>query len=381
MSLASAVVFAAAAVVAATVYSQRKRQRSVAPPDPFGPLAEYVERLVNDGIIPFIAVRLDRGGQTVYRHEYGVFSTPLVDEAAFTTDTIARFYSMTKPITSAAILVLLEQVAQFDLDKPISLYIPEWDDSRIRVLTPSAAQANATAMDLDDLVTEPACRPITTRDLLTHSSGLSYGFWGNEISLTSKFMVNAGLELPFPITDDPRRRDKSGSDYPADLRDFCMRLQSIPLVTHPGEEFHYSCSSDVLGRLVECLDPQRRSLPQFFDDVFFKPLGMTDTSFTISADELHRMAPCFCYAPLSAGAAAADQPDGQVIMMSPAGNECQFKLARYYSLGTVSQNSPWHVDTTNGFQVSERMDCVHPNIMSTARIIVCVSRDILCLKV
>jgi CubicO group peptidase (beta-lactamase class C family) len=353
MSLSSAAVLAAAAaVVATTVYAQRKHQRNVLPADPFGPLTEYLERMVNDGVIPFIAVRLDRGGEIAYKHEYGVFSTPLAEEVAFTTDTIGRFFSMTKPITSAAILVLLQEVAEFDLDTPISQYLPEWDDARVRVLSRSAAQANAAATDLDELVTEPARRPITTRDLLTHSSGLSYGFWSDDVSLTAKFMANAGLELPVPITDDPRRRDKSGSDYPADLRDFCTRLQNVPLVAHPGEEFHYSCATDVLGRLVECLDPQRRSLPQFFDDVFFKPLGMTETSFTVSADKLHRLAPCFCFAPLASSTGADQAPvgDGQVIMMSPAGNECQFKLASYYSLGEVSKKSPWHANTTNGFQ-------------------------------
>ena len=312
--------------------------------------------MVDDGIIPFIAVKVDRGGSTLYSYDYGHFSTPLVEHARFTANTIARFFSMTKPIVSAAVLLLWERLDHFDLDAPISRYIPEWDDDRITVVVRSHCQpGDEGSSEAPDQVnaataavaTEPARRPITTRDLLTHSAGLSYGFWPDSISATAGRMAHLGLELPVPIDCDPRRGDKSGADYPTSLRDFCERLQDVPLVAQPGQEFHYSCSPDVLGRLVECLSGQ--SLDDFFREEFFGPLGMQDTAFVVGHDKLHRLAPCFR---VDASVKANAPPeDGRIYMMSPANKVCRFKLATEYALGEVSKASPWHAETTGNFKV------------------------------
>ena len=366
--------------------------------DPFRPLTAFVESMVNDGVIPFITLKVERAGCEVYSHSYGAFTTPEVENAPFNSSTIARFYSMTKPVTSAAILLLWERLhgdSRFDLDAPISKYVPEWDDERVRVVvTPEDGPDPSTISNPEEFVTEPARRPITARHLLTHTAGLSYGFWPDVVSKTSRAMANAGLELPCPISDDSRRLDKSGLDYPTSLEEFCRRLQvcvgavvvesclgrggdlfnmyvllclpleehsyiltcmynvcsigkDIPLVAHPGEEFHYSCATDVLGRLVECLDPQNRSLPEFFEDEFFTPLGMVDTAFTVSDDKLSRFAPCFA---VDDNAADMDE-DGHVYMVSPTGKKCRFQLASFYGVGEVSRATPFHAESTSNFKV------------------------------
>lgn len=123
--------------------------------------------------------------------------------------------------------------------------------------------------------------------------------------------------------------------------------KDIPLVAHPGEEFHYSCATDVLGRLVECLDPQHRTLPEFFQDEFFTPLGMVDTAFTVSDDKLSRFAPCFAVD----DSAAEMNEDGRVYMVSPAGKRCRFRLASFYGVGEVSRATPFHAESTSNFKV------------------------------
>ena len=360
MSVPPLVAAIASAASVTAIYARRKKSRGKK--DLLQSVSDYCDGLVDEGVIPFISLRIERFGKTIYSHDYGTFNTPLATGAKFDADTIARFFSMTKPITSAAVLVLLEQCDHFSLDEPISKYIPEWDDSRIKVLVGD----NSAVNDVAELKTEPANRPITTRDLLTHSSGISYGFWKDEVSPTSRFMVAAGLELPCPIAEDERRTNRSGDDYPANLEEFCTRLQDVPLVAHPGTEFHYSCATDVLGRLVECLDPQRRSLDQFFADTFFTPLGMTDTAFSVGDDKLSRLAPCF-YVPEAQRSSSDAEEEDSPALTSPTGKTCNFKLASYYHLGEVSRESPWHSNTSSAFEV-----CAHGILSCQHRIATCV---------
>lgn len=175
-------------------------------------------------------------------------------------DTIFRIASMTKLVTSVAVLMLYEE-GKFGLNDPVSRYLPEFRD--MRVIRPgSGSGKNGTN-------TEPARRPITIRDLLTHTSGLIYG-WGT-----------APLDRLYEKANLPDIRATS-------LAEFTAALAKLPLAFHPGAEWEYGYSTDVLGRLVEVLTGQ--TLDRVFAERIFQPLGMTDTFFFVPPEKAGRLA-------------------------------------------------------------------------------------------
>ena len=181
---------------------------------------------------------------------------------AMTTDTIFRIYSMTKPITSIALMTLYEQ-GLFSLDDPVHRFIPAWKNMQVR---------KSGAWPLYETV---ACqRPMTIRDLLMHTSGLTYDF------LRASNVDYAYRKLQ---VGNPR------SGYT--LKDMIEQLAQLPLEFTPGERWNYSLSTDVLGYLIEVISG--KSLPAYFQEVIFDPLGMVDTSFTITADKSPRLASCY----------------------------------------------------------------------------------------
>jgi CubicO group peptidase (beta-lactamase class C family) len=173
-------------------------------------------------------------------------------------DTLFRIASMTKPVTSVAVLMLAEE-GRFDLTDPVSKYLPEFKD--MRVLDPKGTGTVA------------ANREITLHDLLTHTSGLSYGFL-------------AGDRL------GPLYREAKVSDglAPADgtLAENVRRLAGLPLKHQPGAAWEYGLSTDLLGRLVEVVSG--KPLDEFFRERIFQPLGMTDTHFTLPPVKRARLA-------------------------------------------------------------------------------------------
>jgi CubicO group peptidase (beta-lactamase class C family) len=173
-------------------------------------------------------------------------------------DTIFRIASMTKPVTSVAVLMLAED-GRLKLTDPVSRFLPEFKDMR--------------ALDPTGSGTVPAAREVTIHDLLTHTSGLSYGFL-------------AGDRL------GPLYREAKVCDglAPAEgtLADNVRRLAGLPLKHQPGTAWEYGLSTDVLGRLVEVVSSQ--SLDEFFRERIFRPLGMTDTSFTLPPARRDRLA-------------------------------------------------------------------------------------------
>ena len=173
-------------------------------------------------------------------------------------DTIFRIASMTKPVTSVAILMLAED-GKLNLTDPVSKYLPEFKD--MRVLDPKGTGS------------VPATRAITIHDLLTHTSGLTYGFLaGDRLGpLYKQAKISDGLAP----TD-------------ATLEENVRRLAGLPLKHQPGSAWEYSLSADVLGRLVEVISG--KSLDEFFRDRIFRPLGMNDTSFTVPSEKLSRLA-------------------------------------------------------------------------------------------
>jgi len=175
-----------------------------------------------------------------------------------TEDTIFRIYSMTKPITSTAMMMLYEE-GRFQLDDPISRYLPMFKSMRVF--------AGGSAANYD---TVPAKSEITFKQLLTHTSGLSYGFLGSPIS-----PIYQANKFDFQTEE-------------ATLPEMMVRLAKLPLLAQPGTEWNYSVSTDVLGALVETIS----GIPfeQFLRTRIFEPLGMKDTDFHVHAGKESRFA-------------------------------------------------------------------------------------------
>ena len=178
-------------------------------------------------------------------------------EKPLTRDTIFRIYSMTKPITSIAVMQLVEQ-GKIDLDIPVSEYLPELKD--LKVLETNVAGATVEVLPK---------RPMTTRDLLRHTSGLTYGFFGD-------------TEI------DKRYRNSGILSLDRNIQQTVTKLGKIPLLNHPGSTFVYSASTDVLGRLVEVISGQL--FDKYLQEHIFAPLEMHDTGFSVPIDKQDRLA-------------------------------------------------------------------------------------------
>nr|ACZ16570.1 beta-lactamase [uncultured bacterium] len=180
-------------------------------------------------------------------------------------DTLFRIYSMTKPVTSIAMMQLYEQ-GRFLLDDPVHKYIPSW-----RNLT---VYKGGTYPEFE---TEPAISTMTIRDLMTHMSGLTYGF-----------MERTNVDAAY------RQLKLDGSSI-LTLDRLIEKLAELPLEFSPGTAWNYSVSTDVLGYLVQRLSGQ--SLDDYFRENIFAPLGMTETGFQVRPDQLDRFAACYLYQP------------------------------------------------------------------------------------
>ena len=175
-------------------------------------------------------------------------------KAPMTRDAIFRIYSMSKPITSVAAMILFEE-GKLALNEPVSKYIPQLGGLKVGVEKPDPSGGNPTL----ELV--PSQRDMTIQDLLRHTSGLTYGFTGS--SLVKKMYVDA----------------KVSADYPSNA-ELVERLGKLPLAYQPGTTWEYSYATDVLGRVVEVVSD--RSLLAFEKARILDPLGMKDTSFYVT---------------------------------------------------------------------------------------------------
>ncbi len=180
-------------------------------------------------------------------------------------DTLVRIYSMSKPITSVALLQLYEQ-GKFRLDDPVSKFIPSWADLRVW------ADGNTTSYS-----TKFPEREMTIRDLLTHTSGLTYGWMGQH-----------------PIDALYRR---SGLNDGHKLEEYVEILAGLPLLFSPGSQWSYSVATDVLGRLVEVIGGQ--TFDAYLKSEIFDPLGMVDTGFWVDDDRADRLATNYAVPSLS----------------------------------------------------------------------------------
>ena len=206
---------------------------------------------VEKGVIPGAILLVARHGKIAWFDTVGTRNPET--KAPMTRDSIFRIYSMSKPITSVAAMVLFED-GKFNLSEPVSKYIPQLGGLKVGV-EKSDADGKATL----ELV--PAQRNMTIQDLFRHTSGLTYGFFGN--TLVKKMYVDT----------------KVWNDYPSNA-ELVDRLAKLPLASQPGTVWDYSHSTDVLGRLVEVISGQ--SLHQFEKERLLDPLGMTSTSFYVT---------------------------------------------------------------------------------------------------
>jgi len=223
-----------------------------------------IERAMHVGCVALVAHR----NEVIYHKAFG--HRDRAKDLPMTEDTIFRIYSMTKPVTSVAVMMLVEE-GKVGLDDPVGKYLPALAELRV---APSRA-----ARRVDENAEPTAAeRPITIRDLLRHTSGLTYGFFGN--TPTDQAYRAAGI-----LTTQ------------SNLQELIDALAEIPLLYQPGTRFHYSVSVDVLGRVVEVVSEQ--SLDEFFAERIFAPLGMRDTFFTVPQNKRERLAEM--YTPAAGG--------------------------------------------------------------------------------
>ncbi len=231
---------------------------------------------LDTGKLPCVATMVSRNGQLVHESYRG--TTEMGGDVPIGPETIFRIYSMTKPVTSVAAMMLYEEGA-LRLDHEVARYIPEFADTEVWA-----------GGDLKTYQTRKPDRPMTVKDVLTHTSGLTYGF-----------LMQHHLDALY-------RREKIGAPTET-LEEMCARLATLPLLFSPGERWNYGHSTDVLGRIVEVASGQ--TLDAFFRDRIFGPLGMADTDFFVPESKLDRLMACYQKNPLSGEITLADGAGAQ----------------------------------------------------------------------
>ncbi len=201
--------------------------------------------------IPGAVLLVARRGKVAYFESMGKLDAAA--DAPMGKDAIFRIYSMSKPITTVAAMMLVED-GKLKLDDPIAMYLPEYARMTVGVEKPDASGKPS-------LEITPARRPITVQDLMRHTSGITYGFFGP--GLVKKAYNDANLNA-----DDP------------DNAEFSRRVAKLPLAYQPGGTWDYSYSTDILGSVVEAVSG--KSLFAFEKERLLDPLGMTDTSFYVT---------------------------------------------------------------------------------------------------
>lgn len=243
----------------------------------------HLGRYVEDGRLPGWLLLISRGGKVAHLSTRG--HRDVEAGLAVEADTLFRIYSMTKPVTAVAAMMLYEEGA-FDLRDPVGRFIPAFDGARVF--------RDGTALKP---VTVPATEPIRIWHLLTHTAGLTYGFLHRHV--VDEMYRAAGFEWSSPAE--------------LDLAACCDRWASLPLLFEPGTEWNYSVASDVLGRVVEIASGQ--SLDAFFADRIFAPLRMTDTGFCVAPADAARLAAL--YLPDRSGRAVRNDAFGAAALRQP----------------------------------------------------------------
>jgi CubicO group peptidase (beta-lactamase class C family) len=248
----------ALAAALAVGWADAARAESSAPhatlsPAALGRIGDYIRNEIDTGNIAGANILIHQSGKQIYSESFG-----WRDAAArlpMTPDTIFQIYSMTKAVTSVAAMMLVEE-GRLSLDDPVEKYIPAFSNTKVGVdLSDEAGQP--------PLKLVPLKRPITIKDLLRHTSGITYGFYGE--SMVRKLYANPELYA---------------GDF--DNAEFAERIARLPLADQPATRWDYGHSTDILGRVVEVVSGQ--TLYQFEKQRLFEPLGMRDTAYFL-ADE------------------------------------------------------------------------------------------------
>ncbi len=214
-------------------------------------IGNYVKADIAKGLIPGAVLAIVRHGQVVYQQTWG--ERDPTTKAPMTADAIFRIYSMSKPITTVAAMMLVEE-GRLALEEPVAKYIPQFANVKVGVEKPG--EDGKPALDL----VAPK-RPITVEDLMRHTSGITYGFFGE--GLVKKAYVDNHV---------------FAGDF--DNAEFADRIARMPLAYQPGTTWDYSHSTDILGRVIEIVSG--KSLYAFEKERILAPLGMTDTAFYVT---------------------------------------------------------------------------------------------------
>ncbi len=226
-------------------------------------IAEHLDRnYISNGKIAGCQVSVARHGHLAYSKSFGQMDRER--NKATADDTIYRIYSMTKPITSVALMTLYER-GYFQLNDPVSRYVPSWKNHRVW-----------TAGEGEAIQTEPTQRPISFRDVLSHTAGLTYG--GGL----------PGVGIQHPIDKIYRDLKIRSNETPDTLPGFLDKLSKVPLRYQPGTAWMYSLATDVCGALVEVISG--KPFDQYLKDEIFEPLGMKDTAFFAPPEKASRLA-------------------------------------------------------------------------------------------
>lgn len=236
-------------------------------------LEDRMAAYVTDGQVKGIATRLVKDGEIVSDIHAGIRRE--ADQAPITEDTIYRIYSMSKPVTGVALLMLWEE-GKFQLDDPVTRYIPELEGLQVFKGLDETGQP----------ILAPVSRPPTMQELMSHTAGFGYGLRGGDY-----------------VNDRFRELQVFASP---DMDTFIDRVASIPLLHEPGTIWDYSISVDIQGYLVEKFSGQ--TLGDFFKTRIFDPLGMKDTGFFVPEDQYERFADVYVRTPDGTGFVPAEAP-------------------------------------------------------------------------
>ncbi len=241
-------------------------------------IAPAMQKYIDDKLVPGVVTLVARKGKVVHFESQGFMDVD--SRKAMRPDAMFRIASMTKPITSVALMMLWEE-GKFQLRDPVSKFIPDFADQRVS--TTSDASGNSGAL-------VPVAREATIRDMLTHTSGMANSYMGNTSHYASQAMV---------MPNDT-------------LESYIGRLAKMPLNYQPGEEWQYSAATDVVGRLVEVISGQ--TLAEFMDERIFGPLGMNDTHFFLDDDKGGRLMSQYTPGP----------DNNQIVLQDPGSNRSRW---------------------------------------------------------
>ena len=246
-------------------------------------------RYVDGGLLPGLLTQIYRRGELVHTGMSGQMD--LERAKPMRQDAIFRIYSMSKPITAVALMMLVEE-GRLGLDDEVSVHIPSWKNLAVYASgMPSLMTAASSTF-----MTTPVARPMKVVDLVTHTSGLTYGFM-NRTSVDRAYRHAGVAEF----------NTEGGLDA------MIEQLSTLPLEFSPGTEWNYSVSIDVMGYLVQKLSGQ--SFGEFLRARLFEPLGMADTAFWCPAEKIDRLASC--YMPKAGGGLQLQDDAGKSTYAAP----------------------------------------------------------------